>query len=96
MPLSADAVWAPGPCLVRTEPTQRPHGCGRHPARAPQLRCAGLSLSSLPPRNGAWQRIHVGGGCSGGGTEGAARCCLRRLWHQICRMRCHFRHVMQG
>ena len=52
MPLNADAVWAPGPCLVRTEPTRRPHRCGRHPALAAQLRCAGLSLSPLPPRMG--------------------------------------------
>ena len=84
MPRNADAVWAPGPCLVRTEPTRRPHRCGRHPALAATLRCAGLSLSPLPPRMGPGGGFSLGGGCSGGGTEGAARCCLRRLWVHFC------------
>jgi len=68
---------APGPCLVRTEPTRPPHGRGRRPARAAPLRCAGSPCARCLPAWG-WQLFLGAGGRAGRGTHGAASCCLRR------------------
>ena len=63
----------PAPAQVRPPPRARSSAALRR----------AVPVSAASP-HGAWRRFSVGGGCSGGGTEGAASCCLRRLWVHLC------------
>lgn len=83
------------PCVHRVPASSGPNlpgartGAAATPRAHPAALRRAVPVSAASP-HGAWRRYMVGGGCSGGGTEGAASCCLRRSWVHLSCMYSHF------